>query len=216
MNTPTLIAFLVASAVLAITPGPGVIYILTRTLAQGRAAGAASVGGVACGNMLNAVGAAVGLAALFAVSSLAFIVVKFAGAAYLIWLGLKLLRGGGAEPSAATTPVAVQVRVGRVFRDGVLVALLNPKTTIFFAAFLPQFMRPDAPALPQALMLGAIFVVVAATSDLVYVSLATWLAPRFARAGATARAGRYGRYASGGALIALGVASAMAEPRGAK
>jgi len=96
----------------------------------------------------------------------------------------------------------------------VLVALLNPKTTIFFAAFLPQFMQPDAPALPQALLLGAIFVVVAATSDLVYVTLASWLAPRFA--GGAARAGRYGRYASGGALIALGVASALAEPRGAK
>jgi threonine/homoserine/homoserine lactone efflux protein len=98
----------------------------------------------------------------------------------------------------------------------VLIALLNPKTTIFFAAFLPQFMQPDAPALPQALLLSAIFVVVAATSDVVYVSLASWLAPRFARAGGAARASRYGRYASGGALIALGVASAMAGPRSAR
>jgi threonine/homoserine/homoserine lactone efflux protein len=220
MNTATLVAFLAASLVLAVTPGPGVIYIVTRTLAQGRLAGASSVAGVACGNMLNAVGAAVGLAALFAVSSLAFTVVKFAGAAYLVWLGVKMLRGGGAgsgsEPQAAATPVGGRaVLAGRVFRDGVLVALLNPKTTIFFAAFLPQFMQSDAPALPQAVQLGAIFVVVAAASDLVYVTLASWLAPRFARAGGAARAGRYGRYASGGALIALGIASAMAEPRGA-
>ena len=93
MNSSTLIAFLAASLVLAVTPGPGVIYIVTRTLAQGRIAGASSVAGVACGNMVNAVGAAVGLAALFAVSSLAFTVVKFAGAAYLIWLGVKTLRG---------------------------------------------------------------------------------------------------------------------------
>jgi threonine/homoserine/homoserine lactone efflux protein len=221
MNTSTLVAFLAASLVLAVTPGPGVIYIVTRTLAQGRIAGASSVAGVACGNMLNAVGAAVGLAALFALSSLAFTVVKFAGAAYLVWLGLKMLRGGGSadngQAPADTAPVASKaVLAGRVFRDGVLVALLNPKTTIFFAAFLPQFMRTDAPALPQAIVLGAIFVAVAAASDLVYVGLATWLAPRLARAGGAARAGRYGRYASGGALIALGVASALAEPRGAK
>ena len=218
MDTSTFVAFLAASLVLAVTPGPGVIYIVTRTLAQGRLAGASSVAGVACGNMLNAVGAAVGLAALFAVSALAFSVVKFAGAAYLIWLGIKMLRSGAAStaPAAALAPAGAQVRAGRVFRDGVLVALLNPKTTIFFAAFLPQFMQPSAPALPQALLLGAIFVVVAACSDLAYVTLASWLAPRFARAGGAARAGRYGRYASGGALIALGVASALAEPRGAK
>ena len=213
MNTTTLLTFLAACTLLAVTPGPGVIYIVTRTLSQGRAAGASSVAGVACGNMLNATGAAVGLATLFAVSSLAFTLVKFAGAAYLIWLGIKLLRKG-ANSDVAAAPVVVKAHIGRVFRDGVLVALLNPKTTIFFAAFLPQFMQPDAPALPQALLLGAIFVVVAATSDLVYVTLASWLAPRFA--GGAARAGRYGRYASGGALIALGVASALAEPRGAK
>ncbi|HKX40980.1 MAG TPA: LysE family translocator, partial [Burkholderiaceae bacterium] len=177
MNTSTLFAFLFASIVLAVTPGPGVIYIVTRTLAQGRIAGASSVAGVACGNMLNAVGAALGLAALFALSSLAFTVVKFAGAAYLIWMGVKMLRAGAGSTatSAAASPGVAQVRASRVFRDGVLVALLNPKTTIFFAAFLPQFMQADAPALPQALLLGAIFVVVAASSDLVYVTLASWL-----------------------------------------
>jgi len=218
MNTSTLIAFLAASLVLAVTPGPGVIYIVTRTLAQGRIAGASSVAGVACGNMLNALGAAVGLAALFAVSSLAFTIVKFAGAAYLVWLGVKVLRGG-AQSQTAQTPVTPKVRAGRLFRDGMLVALLNPKTTIFFAAFLPQFMQPDAPALQQGLLLGAIFVLVAAGSDLVYVTLASWLAPRLARVGSAPRAGRYvryGRYASGGALIALGVASALAEPRAAR
>jgi len=222
MNTSTLVAFVAASLVLALTPGPGVIYIVTRTLAQGRLAGASSVAGVACGNMLNALGAAVGLAALFAVSSLAFTVVKFAGAAYLVWLGVKMLRGGGGsgdrgEPQATTAPLDSKVVLaGRVFRDGVLVALLNPKTTIFFAAFLPQFMQPDAPALPQALVLGATFVVVAAASDLMYVTLASWLAPRLARAGGAARASRYGRYAGGASLIALGVASAMAEQRGTR
>jgi len=87
---------------------------------------------------------------------------------------------------------------------------VNPKTTIFFAAFLPQFMQPGVPALPQAMLLGAVFVLVAAATDLCYVLLATLLAPRFARAGA---APRWGRYASGGSMIALGVASAMAGQR---
>lgn len=210
MSTATLLAFLAASIVLAVTPGPGVIYIVTRTLAQGRAAGVGSIAGVACGNLLNSLGASLGLAALFAVSSLAFTVVKYAGAAYLIYLGIKMLRGA---PRAEASRMVVPAPVGRVFREGVLVALLNPKTTIFFAAFLPQFMQPGMPALPQAVMLGSIFVVVAAASDLGYVLLASWFAPRFARAGA---APRIGRYASGGALIALGVASAMAGQRGAK
>jgi threonine/homoserine/homoserine lactone efflux protein len=204
MNTPTLLAFLAASAVLAVTPGPGVIYIVTRTLAQGRGAGVASIAGVACGNLSNSLGAALGLAALFALSSLAFTLVKYAGAAYLVYLGIKMLR---AAPRAECSPVFKQAPIWRVFREGVVVALLNPKTTIFFAAFLPQFMQPGMPALPQAVMLGAIFVVVAAASDLGYVLLATWFAPRLARAGA---APRFGRYASGGALVALGVASATA------
>lgn len=214
MNTTTLLAFLAASTVLAVTPGPGVIYIVTRTLAQGRRAGASSVAGVALGNFLNSLGASVGLAALFAVSSLAFTVVKFAGAAYLIYLGIRMLRApaGGAAASSAQ-PALAPAAAGRVFREGVLVALLNPKTTIFFAAFLPQFMLASAPVLPQAVLLGALFVVVAATSDLVYVLLASLLAPRLARAGA---APRWGRYASGGALIALGVASAVAGQRGAR
>jgi len=92
VSAPLLAAFLAASFVLAVTPGPGVVYIVARTLAQGRAAGLASVGGVAAGNLCNAVGAALGLAALFAVSSLAFSVVKYAGALYLVYLGVQALR----------------------------------------------------------------------------------------------------------------------------
>ena len=92
LAAPTLAAFAAASLVLAVTPGPAVLYIVTRTLAQGRAAGFASVAGVALGNLGNAIGASIGLAALFAVSSLAFSVVKVAGAAYLVWLGVQALR----------------------------------------------------------------------------------------------------------------------------
>ena len=201
-------AFLFASFVLAVTPGPGVLYIVTRTLEQGRAAGIGSVAGVACGNFLNAVGAAVGLAALFAVSSLAFTLIKFAGAAYLAWLGSRMLRAPStsAEPDVPLAPVSV----ARLFREGLLVALLNPKTTLFFAAFLPQFMHGESPALQQAIGLGAMFVGIAACTDLAYALLAAWFAPRLQRvAGASA----WGRWASGLGLIALGLASALAGQR---
>jgi threonine/homoserine/homoserine lactone efflux protein len=204
-------AFLLASFVLAVTPGPGVLYIVTRTLAQGRAAGIGSVAGVACGNFLNAVGAAVGLAALFAASSLAFTLVKFAGAAYLVWLGVRMLRAPAAlaQPGASLAPVSVS----RLFREGLLVALLNPKTTLFFAAFLPQFMHGEAPALPQAIGLGAMFVGIAACTDLAYVLLAAWFAPRLQR---VAAAPAWGRWSGGLGLIVLGVMSALASQRQAR
>ena len=211
MSSTAFMAFLLASFVLAVTPGPGVLYIVTRTLAQGRVAGVGSVAGVACGNFLNAVGAAVGLAALFAVSSLAFTLVKFAGAAYLVWLGVRMLRApmATAEPAVSLAPVSVW----RLFRKGLVVALLNPKTTLFFAAFLPQFMHGEAPALPQAIGLGAMFVGIAACTDLLYALLAASLAPRLQR---VAGASVWGRWASGLGLIALGVMSALAGERQAR
>ena len=130
---PLLAAFVLASLVLAVTPGPGVLYIVTRSLAQGRRAGLASVAGVALGNFGNALGAALGLAALFELSSWAFTVVKYAGAGYLVWLGVKALRAPVAAASmAAGAPSAATAR--RLFRDGFVVALLNPKTALFFAA----------------------------------------------------------------------------------
>jgi threonine/homoserine/homoserine lactone efflux protein len=211
VSSTAFMAFLLASFVLAVTPGPGVLYIVARTLAQGRMAGIGSVAGVACGNFLNAVGAAVGLAALFAMSSLAFTLVKFAGAAYLVWLGVRMLRAPAVpgRPAAALAPVSV----ARLFREGLLVALLNPKTTLFFAAFLPQFMHGEAPALVQAVGLGAMFVGIAACTDLLYALLAAWFAPRLQRA---AGAPAWGRWIGGLGLIALGVMSALAGQRQAR
>jgi threonine/homoserine/homoserine lactone efflux protein len=188
-SPPLLAAFVAASLILAVTPGPGVLYIVTRTLAQGRRAGLASVAGVALGNLANAGAAALGLAALFAVSSLAFTVVKFAGAAYLIWLGVRALRSPQAMSAAA--PDVPAARAGRIFRDGVVVSLLNPKTTLFFAAFLPQFMSPGAAALPQSLLLSGLFVLIAAGTDSAYALAAGALAPRLPRLGAARSAGRY-------------------------
>ena len=128
---PLLVAFAIASLVLAATPGPGVLYIVTRTLAQGRRAGLASVAGVALGNLGNALAASLGLAALLAVSTLVFDIVKYAGAAYLLYLGIKALRGS-TRIGSATAPVAAAP--SRILRDGFVVSLLNPKTALFSAA----------------------------------------------------------------------------------
>jgi threonine/homoserine/homoserine lactone efflux protein len=209
---PMLAAFVLASLVLAATPGPGVLYILTRTFAQGRRAGLASVMGVAAGNLGNAIGASVGLAALFAVSSLAFTVVKFAGAAYLVWLGIKALR---AAPTATAKPGAgtARPRAGRIFRDGFLVALLNPKTALFFAAFLPQFMLPGASALVQSVAFGAAFVLIATCTDLAYVLAAGVAASAMARLQGGAV---LGRWATAAVFIGLGVFTAASGSRNTK
>ena len=177
-GSSTLLAFGAASLLLAITPGPAVIYVVTRTLAQGRRAGYASVAGVALGNLGNALGASIGLAALFAVSSIAFSVIKVAGAAYLVWLGIQALRAGRPGVSA---PAFGAPRPRRIFRDGFLVALLNPKTALFFAAFLPQFIDPAGSAIGQSVALGALFVAIAASTDAVYVALAGSAAPALGR-----------------------------------
>jgi threonine/homoserine/homoserine lactone efflux protein len=203
---PLLSAFVLASVVLAVTPGPGVIYIVARCLAQGRRSGLASVAGVALGNLGNAAAASLGLAALFAVSSLAFTVVKWAGAAYLVWLGVQALRAPAAPAAVAPAPEPL----ARIFRDGVIVSLLNPKTTIFFAAFLPQFMQPGAPVVVQSLLLGSLFVLIAAASDTAYAWLAGAVAPALGRAGGWQRAGRW---AAGAAYIGLGVLTALTGQR---
>ena len=205
---PLMVAFFAASLALAVTPGPAVVYIVTRTLAQGRGAGLASAAGVALGNLGNATGAAIGLAALFAVSSLAFTVVKYAGAAYLIWLGIRALRAPGAG-SGETRFGTASLR--RIFRDGFLVALLNPKTAIFFAAFLPQFMDPAASTPLQSIALGTVFVVIAVATDTAYVLAASIVAPLLLRMRGAASAGRY---VTAGAFIGLGIFTAAAGGRG--
>lgn len=205
-----MVAFFAASIVLAVTPGPGVIYVVTRTLAQGRTAGLASVAGVALGNLGNAIGASIGLAALFAISSLAFIVVKYAGAAYLVYLGVKALRAPVAVAEEAGFGPA---RLRLIFRDGLVVALLNPKTTIFFAAFLPQFMNPAGPAMTQSIALGAIFVVIASVTDSLYALAAGAIAPLLSR---MRGAGSVGHYVTATTFIGLGIFAAAAGERPAK
>lgn len=187
--------YLVACLVLAITPGPGVTFIVTRTLERGRGAGLASVLGVALGNLGNGIGAAVGLALLFERMPAAFTVVKLAGAAYLAWLGVAALRTTKTEATAAAGPTST----GAIVRDGFLVALLNPKTALFFAAFLPRFVGPS-PSIDVAIGLAATFVAIAASTDAGYVLFASALAPRLA----TERARTLLRWAP--ALVYFGLA----------
>jgi threonine/homoserine/homoserine lactone efflux protein len=204
---PVLLTFLAASFVLAVTPGPGVFYIVTRSLAQGRATGLVSVAGVAFGNLGNAIGASVGLAAVMAVSSLAFMIVKYAGAAYLIYLGVRAIRSSRTEERYE---VGLRKHVAsRVFLDGVLVALLNPKTALFFGAFLPQFLNADTTSLAQTVALGSLFVAVAATTDSVYALSAATIAGRFGRGVRT----HVSAYVTGGALIGLGLVAAFSGAR---
>jgi len=207
---PLLGAFLAASFVLAVTPGPGVIYIVTRSLAQGRRTGIASVVGVALGNFGNALAAAIGLGALLVVSSAAFLVVKYAGAAYLVYLGVRAFRGPKQE-NVSTPPQAEGSR--RIFRDGFVVALLNPKTAVFFAAFLPQFMNTNASPVLQSVTLGSLFVMIAALTDTAYALGAGAVAPMLSR---MRSANIYGRFLTGGAFIGLGLFTAFAGSRSAK
>ena len=209
-TSPTFVAFLVASLILAVTPGPGVVYIVTQTLGQGRKAGLASIGGIALGNLGNASAASVGLAAVFAASSTAFVVVKLAGAAYLVFLGIKALRARSTVEAAAH---ATRTSAARLFRDGFLVALLNPKTALFFAALLPQFINPSASPLGQSLVFGCVFVSIAMCTDTIYVLSASALASTMRRQSGWRP---YGRYISAATFIGLGVYAALASPRPAK
>lgn len=206
---PLFSAFLLASLVLAVTPGPVVIYVVTRSLVQGRRSGLVSVAGVALGNLGNALAASVGLAALFAISSIAFSVIKYAGALYLVFLGVQMLRASPVENSIA---ISATVSLKRVFRDGFVVALLNPKTTVFFAAFLPQFLSAGAPPMVQGMALGSLFVAIATITDSAYALAAGAAAP--ALRGNVIR--RIGRRLGGGVFIGLGVFTALAGSRGAK
>lgn len=205
-SAPALAAFLAASLVLAVTPGPGVLYIVARTLSQGRRSGLASVAGVALGNLGNAAGASLGLAALFALSSAAFSVVKYAGAAYLVYLGIRALRAPASGASAAAPVPSPR----HACRDGFVVALLNPKTALFFAAFLPQFLGAGSASMTATLFLGALFVAVAATTDTAYALAAGAVAPVFARANG---APTFGRYLAGSSYIGLGLFTAFTGHR---
>ena len=193
---------------MAISPGPGVFYIVTRSVTQGKRLGLASVAGVACGNFGNALGASFGLATVFVVSALAFSVVKYAGAAYLIYLGVKALSSPASKPDDPALPKSVFLR--KTFTDGFIVALLNPKTAMFYVAFLPQFVDAPEHALAQTLLLSGIFVLIAATTDSIYALAAGTIRPWLFQKPAI---GKAGKYLAGSAFIGLGILAATSSYR---
>jgi threonine/homoserine/homoserine lactone efflux protein len=166
-----------ASLALAVVPGPAVLYIVAQSVDQGRLAGLVSALGIGTGGLVHVVAATVGLSSLLASSATAFTIVKYAGAGYLILLGIRrLLTREEADEEALQAPRANR----QIFRDGVVVNVLNPKTALFFLAFLPQFVDPGAStATLQILLLGLIFVVIAFCSDSMWAlaagTLGSWL-----------------------------------------
>jgi threonine/homoserine/homoserine lactone efflux protein len=200
----TMAVFALASLALIAFPGPSVFYILARSFAGGRRAGMVSMLGVETGGLVHVAAATLGLSALLASSAVAFGFVKYAGAAYLIWLGISRLR----TKRARELPPMPD---GQVFRQGVLVNALNPKTALFFLAFLPQFVDPVAgSASVQAAILGMLFVTIAFVSDGLYALVGGSVAERIRRSPAVRR--RLDR-ASGGVLIGLGAVAALTGSR---
>jgi threonine/homoserine/homoserine lactone efflux protein len=200
------LTFLIAAVVLAITPGPGLAYVVARTVAGGHREGLASCFGTGVGGMLHVVAAALGLSILVAQSALAFSVVKYLGAAYLVYLGLRLLLRK--DPNNINTPAVASSGPRRAFLDGIVVELLNVKTALFFLAFLPQFVTPIEPLAPQLVMLGSICVALNTLVDVI----AVFAAQRLLKS-STARAARARLLTrvSGLTMISLGAVLALAR-----
>lgn len=203
----TLRLFVAAALVLLLTPGPAVIYIITRSIHQGRGAGLASAVGVGVGNGCQVAAATLGISAILLSSALAFHFLKYAGAIYLVYLGIRAFLMQDA--SHQQTPLAPR-SLSRIFWQGVLVNIFNPKTALFFFAFLPQFVDPTRGSIAdQMLFLGSLFVGMGICSDGLYAMLAGtvggWL--RESRWFGWAR-----RYGSGSIYVALGMTTALATP----
>lgn len=204
-NHSPLLLFVTGGIVLLAIPGPAVFYIVGRSIDQGRRAGIVSALGIASGALVHVTAAALGLSAVLMASAVAFGTVKYMGAAYLIYLGVqKLLR----DESFAAADSIEQTALGRVFRQGVVVSVLNPKEALFFFAFLPQFVDPTRGRITaQILFLGLLFVCMGVISDSLWAISAGTLAHALKR---NTRWMRTQRYLSGGMLISLGLATAFA------
>jgi threonine/homoserine/homoserine lactone efflux protein len=205
----TIAAFAAAAYVFAVLPGPAVIYVVTRSIDHGRLGGVISVLGIATGNLVHVVAATLGLSALLMSSALAFTAVKYAGAGYLIYLGIRALLDREGEVQEGGTRLVRSA--SRLYGQGALVATLNPKTALFFLAFLPQFIDPSKGPVPaQVGFLGVLLVVITALSDSCY-ALVSGTAGNLLRA--NGRVLRRRRVFGGGIYIGLGVTAALTGSR---
>jgi len=198
--------FFIAALVLAVTPGPGIFYVLARTLAGGRREGILSSLGTFAGGMFHVFAAALGISAILAASAVAFHTVKYAGAAYLVWLGIRMIRTRNAE-----LPIETFAPSRNAFGQGIVTEVLNPKTALFFLSFIPQFISPQLGHIfLQFLIFGAISVALNTTADLLVVSLAAPLGRKL-KTNATFR--RRQRVASGVGMIGLGAYVALFDTK---
>jgi threonine/homoserine/homoserine lactone efflux protein len=204
----SLLAFIGAGLLLNITPGPDVLYIVGRSIGQGRIAGLVSVLGISTGCLFHVASTALGLSALMLALPVAYDIVRYAGAAYLVWLGLRAI---------VSTSSPLQVRhvereaLGRVFRQGVLTNILNPKVALFFLAFLPQFTEPTRGPVPlQVALLGLIFIGNGTVVCVIYAVAASWLGEWLRTRYAVAT---WLNRAMGGVFLALGVRLALENRR---
>jgi threonine/homoserine/homoserine lactone efflux protein len=199
--------FITATLVLLAIPGPAVLYIVAQSVEHGRRAGLTAVCGIHVGSLVHVAAATVGLSALLVSSAVAFSAVKFVGALYLIYLGIQRLRGRDAGDGPE---VSRDLDMRRVFRQGIVVNVLNPKTALFFLAFLPQFVDPAHPAAPQIALLGLIWIAFGLLSDSVYAVLAGTVGGALRGSQTFAKAQRI---VTGLVLIGLGVLAALTGRR---
>lgn len=199
------VAFGIASVALLVIPGPAVIYILNRSVADGRNAALAGVAGLEIGNFMHVIAATLGLSAIIAASATAFTTIKWAGAAYLVFVGLKTLASKPMPPDAQSASTTAR----KAFRQGIVVNTLNPKVALFFLSFLPQFIDPDAgsPAL-QSFVLGTLFVALGCLTDATYALTASALRDRLVKGSALPFVQRY---VAGSVFVALGVVASTAR-----
>jgi threonine/homoserine/homoserine lactone efflux protein len=208
VDNTSLLGFLLASLVVLLIPGPGVLYVVTRSLIQGRRAGLISVLGLSVGALVHVAATTVGLSAILLSSATAFGVVKTLGACYLIYLGVRTL---WAKHSTSDITAPKPDSPYRLFSDGVMVSVLNPKIAVFFLAFLPQFLMPERGSVPyQFLLLGLIYVVLALFTDGAYALFAS-SSRRFLNK--QLMLGTLPKYASGFVYIGLGVSLTLADRR---
>lgn len=197
--------FTVAALVLLLTPGPAVLYILARSVNQGRRAGLVSTAGLATGTLIQVLAAALGLSALVLSSALAFHALQYLGAAYLIYLGVRKLLS---KPDLGATAAVAPRKLSQVFAQGVVVNVLNPKLGLFFLAFLPQFVDLSRGSVPgQMLFLGLLFVALALVTDGSYALLAGTLGQWLK---GNTRLLKTQHYVTGGVYVGLGVLTAVA------
>jgi len=209
-----LLLFIAAGILLNLTPGPDVLYIVSNALRSGARAGVVAALGINAGCFVHVFAAAVGVGALLAASATAFTVLKWLGAAYLMWIGVRLLvaRSGAVRwgsPSGSPPPCEDQAGLWTVFRGGFLTNVLNPKVAIFFLAFVPQFIAPDTEHKALAfVLLGALFNINSIAINAGWALAAAWMARR----GAVQRGLRWLDRAAGAMFVAFGLRLALSDP----